>query len=155
MPAMNELERIADQLQRSYEGTSWHGPSVKEALEGVTPEVAARRIIANAHSIWELVHHIGAWADIVRRRIGGETVDVTNDLNFPPVPDESASAWQQSLGQLERSQRELREFALTISEPRLSEPVMEGGTSVYMQLHGVAQHNVYHAGQIVILKKMS
>src|SRR6516162_367763 len=68
-PKMTELERIADQLQRAYAGKAWYGPSVLEALEGVTPEIAARHSIVNAHSIWELAHHIGAWADIPRRRI--------------------------------------------------------------------------------------
>jgi len=150
---MTELERIADQIRRSYEGNAWHGPSVKEALENVGAEVAARRSTSGAHTIWELVHHIGAWADIVRRRIGGEILNVTGEVNFRPVQDASDAAWQASLLRLEKSQHDLLEFIRTIPESRLDEPVMAGGTTVYVQLHGVAQHNVYHAGQIVILKK--
>ena len=93
---MTELERIADQLKRAYEGEAWHGPSVLEALKDVTPETAGKRSIPNAHSIWELVHHIGAWADIPRRRILGESFKITDELNFPPVTDTTESAWKNS-----------------------------------------------------------
>src|SRR6186713_1520336 len=139
---MNELERIADQLQRSYEGNSWHGPSVKEALEGVTPEVAARRAVANAHSIWELVHHIGAWADIPRRRILGESFKITDELNFPPVTDTTESAWKKSLAGLAESQRKLLELIPNLDPARLDQPVMKDGPTLYALLHGVVQHHI-------------
>src|SRR5437879_1774677 len=58
---MTEVERILDQLKRAYEGNAWHGPSVREALEGITAEQATKRPLANAHSIWELAHHIAVW----------------------------------------------------------------------------------------------
>jgi len=74
---MNETERIADQLKRAFHGEAWSGPSVREVLQGVTADIAAKRPIADAHSIWELVHHITAWVDIVRRRVAGEAVTVT------------------------------------------------------------------------------
>ena len=62
---MKETGRINDQLQRAFQGKAWHGPSLKEALAGITADQAAARPVGNAHSIWELTHHIGAWADIV------------------------------------------------------------------------------------------
>jgi uncharacterized damage-inducible protein DinB len=151
---MTELERIADQVQRAYAGNAWHGPSVLEALEGVTPEIAARHSIANAHSIWELAHHIGAWADIPRRRIEGERVEVTQELNFPPVIENSAAAWHKSLDGLAESQRRFVDVIRNLDERRLDEPVMQNGATIYTLLHGVAQHHVYHAGQIVLLKRM-
>ena len=150
---MREQERIVDQIKRAYEGNAWHGPAVKEVLEGVSADIAARRPIESAHTIWELVLHIAAWADIVRRRVGGETLEVTPELNFPPVSDTSEAAWKDALTRLEHSQQALLDLVPTISDSRLDEPVMQGGTTVYIQLHGVAQHHIYHAGQIVILKK--
>jgi len=53
---MTEIERILDQLKRAYEGNAWHGPSVREALNGVTPEQAAAHPLSGAHSIWEFAH---------------------------------------------------------------------------------------------------
>ena len=150
---MTELERIADQLQRAYAGPAWHGPSVLEALQGVTPEIASRRRIPGAHSIWELVHHIGAWADIPRRRLAGETFQITDALNFPPVTATDAAAWEQSLNNLSASHNKLVQAVSTLFESRLDQPVMKDGPTVYHLLHGVAQHHIYHAGQIVLLKK--
>ncbi len=149
---MTDLERIADQLKRAFEGPAWHGPCVKEALEGITPEIAARRV-GSAHTIWELVHHIGAWADIPRRRILGETFPITDDINFPPMPEPTAEAWQESLDKLGESQKKLLELIAELPVSRLDVPVMENGPTLYVLLHGVVQHHIYHAGQIVLLKK--
>ena len=150
---MTELERIADQVQRAYAGKAWHGPSVLEALHGVTPEIAARHSIANAHSIWELAHHIGAWADIPRRRIEGERFEVTQEMNFPPVIENTAAGWRESLDRLAESQRRLIDVIRSLDERRLDEPVMQDGPTIYTLLQGVAQHHAYHAGQIVLIRK--
>jgi uncharacterized damage-inducible protein DinB len=150
---VTELERISDQLQRAYAGSAWHGPSVLEALEGVTAGVAARRPIPAAHSIWELTHHIGAWADIPRRRIAGEAFEITKELNFPPVFETTADAWQTSLNRLAESQRKLLDTVKMLDDSRLDQPVMKDGPTIYVLLHGVAQHHIYHAGQIMLLKK--
>ena len=152
---MTELERIADQVQRAFAGKAWHGPSVLEALEGVTPEIAARHSIANAHSIWELANHIGAWADIPRRRIRGEHFEVTQELNFPPVIESTAAAWRESLDRLAVSQRRLIDVIRSLDERRLDQPVTQDGPTIYTLLHGVAQHHAYHAGQIILLKRIA
>jgi uncharacterized damage-inducible protein DinB len=150
---MKEVARIADQLQRAYAGEAWHGPSVLEALQGVTPEIAARRPIFGAHNIWELTHHIGAWADIPRRRLSGETFEVTLEVNFPPVGEISEAAWRESLARLTESQKRLVDVVLALDDNRLYEPISKDAPTIYTVLHGVVQHHVYHAGQIVLLKK--
>ena len=150
---MTELERISDQLQRAYTGDAWHGPSVLEALEGVSAEIAARRPIPSAHTIWELTHHIGAWADIPRRRIAGEAFEITQEINFPPVIETTAAAWQQSLDRLSESQRKLLDTIKMLDDSRLDQPVSKNGPTLYVLLHGVVQHHIYHAGQIMLLKK--
>lgn len=150
---MTEIDRILDQLQRAYAGEAWHGPSVLESLEAVTAEMAARRPIPSAHTIWELTHHIGAWADIPRRRIASEVFEVTMEMNFPPALETTASAWQASLSRLAESQQKLLEAVKLFDESRLDLPVTKNGPTVYTLLHGVAQHHIYHAGQIMLLKK--
>jgi uncharacterized damage-inducible protein DinB len=149
---MSELERISDQLQRAYAGPAWHGPSVTEVLEGVTAEIASRRRLEDAHTIWELVNHIAAWMDVPRRRILGETVEVTMDINFPPVTDTSEAAWRKSLDKLADNQKKLVDLVLNLDEKRLDDPAHNGPT-IYAVLHGVVQHHTYHAGQIALLKK--
>src|SRR5689334_12492191 len=106
---MSETHRINSQLKRAYQGEAWHGPSLRELLDGVTAAQAAARPIANAHSIWELVNHIIAWEQIVRQRLEGETLnEIPNEMNFPPVSDNGEDAWQATLRALEASNQALR-----------------------------------------------
>ncbi|HSC78502.1 MAG TPA: DinB family protein [Candidatus Acidoferrales bacterium] len=150
---MTEVERIADQLRRAYEGEAWHGPPLKEILTGVTAEQAAHRVVPNGHTIWELVHHIGAWESIVRRRLGGEAVKATPEMDWPPVGDTSEAAWKNALDALERGNLQLRQAIADLSDDQLRQKVVGEKYSVYGMLHGVIQHDLYHAGQIAILKK--
>ena len=84
---LSETSRIADQLRRAFEGRAWHGPSLFELLRNVGPSTAAAKPLPNAHSIWELVLHIAAWDEAVRRRLGGAKLKVTALQNFPRVPE--------------------------------------------------------------------
>ncbi|HXE76120.1 MAG TPA: DinB family protein [Candidatus Xenobia bacterium] len=150
---MSEVRRIADQLRRAYEGEAWHGPSLKQILAGITSEQAARRVVPNAHTIWELVHHIGAWESIVRRRLSCEVVNATPEMDWPPVRDTGDAAWKEALANLERGHMQLREAVAALSDEQLREKVVGENYSVYGMVHGVIQHDLYHAGQIAILKK--
>jgi len=151
---MTETQRIEDQLKRAFHGEAWSGPSVKEVLDGVTAEMAAQRTLPEAHSIWELALHITAWLDIVRRRTAGETVAVTPEMNFPPVNDRTEGAWQETLKQLDDAQAALRRSILAIPESRLDHVIPPTGDSLYVLLHGAVQHSLYHAGQIILMKRL-
>jgi uncharacterized damage-inducible protein DinB len=152
---MTEIERILDQLRRAYEGEAWHGPSVREVLAGVTAEQARVRPLANAHSIWELVHHIAVWESVGRRRLEGDRaqINISSPEDWPPPDDASAAAWEQAKASLDRGHQALRDAIARVPESRLDEPIFEGMSTVYVTLHGVIQHDLYHAGQIAMLKK--
>jgi len=150
---MNEIGRIEDQLKRAFEGPAWSGPSLLEALAGVTAERAAKRPIATAHSIWELVLHVAVWEDVVRRRALGESFDPTDEQDWPRVSDTSPAAWSEALEALRRGHRALRDVVARFDEARLEQPLVPGGNSAYVQFHGAAQHDLYHAGQIAVLRK--
>jgi uncharacterized damage-inducible protein DinB len=152
---MTEIERILDQLKRAYEGSAWHGPSVREALAGVTAQQARARPLQNAHSIWELVHHIAVWENVGRRRLEGDRaeVDISSPADWPPTDDASEPAWEQATAALDRGHEALRKAIAGLEESRLNEPILEGMSTVYVTVHGVIQHDLYHAGQIAMLKK--
>jgi uncharacterized damage-inducible protein DinB len=152
---MTEIERILDQLKRAFEGNAWHGPSVREALAGVTAEQAHARPLANAHSIWELVHHIAVWENVGRRRLEGDRapIDISSPEDWPPPDEKSEAAWEQAKAALDRGHEALREAIAQVPESRLDELIFEGMSTVYVTLHGVIQHDLYHAGQIAMLKK--
>lgn len=152
---MTETHRINSQLKRAHEGEAWHGPSLRELLADVSPAQAARKCAPDAHSIWELVGHIIAWEEIVRRRLAGEVVtEVPDEINFPLISDASETAWQATLQRLAAGNQALRDGIKACTDSRLEEIVPEMGYTNYFMLHGVIQHTLYHAGQIALLKKL-
>jgi uncharacterized damage-inducible protein DinB len=155
---MSEAARIADQLRRAFSGEAWHGDSLLEILNGVAAAQAAARPMRHAHSIWELVLHITAWDNAVRRRLAGEAVELSDEQNFPSVMDSSEGAWRRAVENAKRVHDELVEAVVALPDARLSEKVPgklnePDWYDCYYMLHGVAQHELYHAGQIALLKK--
>jgi uncharacterized damage-inducible protein DinB len=152
---MTEMERIADQLRRSHEGEAWHGPSLRELLQGVTAEQAARKM-DELHSIWELVLHIAAWELAGARMLRGEVAgDLTSDQDWPSVGEPAELRWREAIDKLDAAHDELSEAIRQCAPERLSETAPGKSYSVYVLLHGIVQHNLYHGGQIAILRKLA
>jgi uncharacterized damage-inducible protein DinB len=150
---MSEITRIVDQLKRAFEGEAWHGPSVLEIIEGITSGQAAARPFNGTHSIWELVLHIAAWEHAIVRRLDGDRAQLPTEEDWPPVTATDDEAWAQTKLKLNQGHHELRSAVAGLDDSRLDQPIIEGMSSVYMQLHGIIQHDLYHAGQIALLKK--
>lgn len=150
---MSEIERIADQLKRAFEGEAWHGPSVLEIIEGLTARQAVARPFVGTHSIWELVLHISAWEHAIVRRLNGDRAQLPTEEDWPPVTATNDEAWEETKLKLNQRHHELRSAITGLDESRLDQPIIEGMSSVYEQLHGIIQHDLYHAGQIALLKK--
>jgi uncharacterized damage-inducible protein DinB len=150
----SEAALIADQLRRSFEGEAWHGPALLELLKDLDAATAEAKPLRDVHSIWELLLHIAAWDGAVLRRMAGETVQLTGKDNFPVVPQPaSEEAWRKAVAQAKQTHDSLVETVAGLSESRLREQVPGKDYDFYFLLHGVAQHELYHAGQIAILKK--
>lgn len=149
-----ELRRLEEQLERALEGEAWHGPSVLEALEGVSAEQATAHPIDGAHSIWELVLHLCGTYGLVLRRLNGDGRQLSESEDWPPVPEPSAENWSDSINLLRKLNGDLRQAVRSFPVGRLDEPlVLESPYTAYTQFIGVTQHNLYHAGQIALLKK--
>ena len=154
---MSEVDRIKDQFRRAFEGEAWHGPSVLALLNGVTAQQAAAHPIPGAHSIWELTMHIEAWERACLRRLNSDPARLTDEEDWRPINDKSDAAWESTKQQLLETHRELLEAIAKLEESRLNEPIIRSAdtpySSVYVTLHGGVQHDLYHAGQIAMLKK--
>ena len=152
-----EVERIRDQFRRSFDGEAWHGPSVLQLLNGITAQQAAAHPIPGAHSIWELTLHIAAWERACKRRLEGDPAQLTDAEDWRPIDDTSEAAWESTKQELIDNHRELLNAIATVDESRLNEAIIKDPSipfsSVYVTLHGGVQHNLYHAGQIAMLKK--
>lgn len=156
---MSERARIVDLLRRVHNGDAWHGPSVMDALEGITAAQARARPIPAAHSIWETALHVIAWRDEVRERLRGKTPTLPEAGDWPAVPDDDAK-WKEVATLMDVSHRLLVVAVESLSEATLGRKVgpsreagLGTGVSYAVMLHGIVQHDAYHAGQISLLRK--
>jgi len=150
---MTEVDRIQDQLRRAFKGGAWHGPSVMEALKGVDARRAAARPITRAHSIWEIVLHVAAWENVVRRRLRGEWFKPSPAQNWPVPRRVDPASWRAAIARLVRGHEALRRAVARLDDAKLMTPFKGRKYGPYFILHGVIQHDLYHAGQIAVLKK--
>lgn len=152
---MNEVEVIHDQLHRAFRGGSWHGPSLKAALRGITDQQACATPPGGVHRIWELALHLTAWNSAVLRRLRGEPVRMRKIDDWPPVQDTSPAAWKQTLRALDDSHEALLAEVATMKPRDLDRPA--GGSApgtARENLLGTVQHYSYHGGQISLLKRI-
>lgn len=151
---MSEIECISQLLENSYNGTPWHGPSLKANLDGITAAQAAQKPIANGHSIWEIVQHVTAWINEVINTLDGELyTTLPPEQDWPAISGSDEAAWQAALGILDSSQEALMAAVGEMQDDKLWELLEGQEFNYYWLLMGALQHCVYHAGQIGILKK--
>ena len=158
---MAESTRLIDQLQRAHDGDPWHGSPLMAILNGVTHEQAARRVPNGGHSIWQLVLHITGWRNEVARRASGEPAAEPAAGDWPEVGDPTAARWAEALAALGTSHERLVAVTGGLSDERLLQPTNDPrnrplgtGVTYYELLHGIVQHDAYHAGQIAMVKKI-
>ncbi|MEO8658091.1 MAG: DinB family protein [Bryobacteraceae bacterium] len=145
-----DKKELIETIRLSVEGEAWHGPSVKEVLEGVTAEAAAWKPPAGLHSIAELTLHITAWMEEIVERLEGRHHKEPPRGNFP----QATADWDVIRGLPGEALARLLDTLEAFPERRLSEQAQPGFSFAGL-LSGAAQHNVYHAGQIALLKKLA
>lgn len=153
-------QHLIAELQTQFDGDAWHGHSLHDILEGVTADDASRRV-GSAHTIWEIVRHIAGWTREVARRLEGGEAGEPPEGDWPAVSDVSETAWRAAKGSLRRAQNALLTILEDLPDARLHRPVRdfrsspEGiGATVAETISGLLQHDVYHAGQIALLKRL-
>lgn len=150
---MGEKRRILDLLDRAYRAKAWHGPALLETLDGVSAPLASRRRAKGGHTIWELVEHVATWNEVVAKRLRGESPRVTPEYNFPPMPKPSPAAWKRTLRRLARSQSKFRSAVAAFPEAKLGRRRPKVDHTWNVLIHGQIQHQLYHAGQIAMLRR--
>ena len=152
---------VLDQLRRTHDGDPWYGSSRVRLLDGVSAVDAARRPVGAAHSIWELVLHMTAWTDEVRRRLAGGEPGTPEAGDWPAVGEVSDVAWARTKERLAAAHAALLADAERLSPHDLERPVGDGrdpalGTGVTRagMLVGLAQHDAYHTGQLALIRRL-
>lgn len=151
---MTTVSQLAELLDRAFHGGPWHGPAVAEVLDGVDAATAAARPIADGHSIWEIVLHLTVWNEVPLHRIDGERIgEVAEDVDWASIDDPSEERWQAALAALEAAHKNLHARVSELDDEDLDRPVTGSEPTVRGLVLGVLQHDAYHAGQIVLLRK--
>jgi uncharacterized damage-inducible protein DinB len=154
------MDHVIAELRRMYAGPAWHGPCLQDALRDVTARQAAARPLPAAHSIFELTHHIGAWIGEVESRLRGNASSDPADGDWPAAITVTDERWRDTVARVETRHNSLIAFLRTLDAARLDAIVDANAPSPeqqrvtgYILLHGLVQHNAYHIGQIMLLRK--
>lgn len=149
---MNEIEFLVDQLRTTFNGDSWHGPNLVKTLDGIDLYDAGTRYLADRHTIWELTNHITYWLDEVYKSVKDVTA-LNHEGNDWPEMGTTEAEWTQSLSRVEEVVNMLIDELVSWTNEGLARPVPGSNFTFKQMLHGLIHHNLYHSGQINILKK--
>lgn len=153
-PVIAMLLEITDQ---AFDRKSWHGTTLRGSLRGLTSQEALWRPGPDRHNIWELTLHAAYWKYAVRRRLAGEAVGSfeRKPSNWPDIPDPAdGSAWKRDVAFLESEHRKLRETVRGLSPTALEKRSPRGVWTYAEEIHGIAAHDLYHTGQIQLIKRL-
>jgi hypothetical protein len=154
-----EVALLLEALDRAFDRVSWHGPNLRGSVRGLTPAEAVWRPRSDRHNIAEHVLHASYWKYTVRRRLLGEKRGSfgLKGSNWFPVPGPlSGSDWAGLVRNLSTDHWALREAVAGLT-PDLLDGAPAGGSGKFTRraiILGVAAHDVYHAGQIQLLKRL-
>lgn len=157
---MDEIQALRDEIRRSLFGQAWHGPAVLETLASFTAVEAAARLIPNAHSAWEIALHILGWIEEATSRVQGKTPGDPQRGDWPTAPTPENEPWKRVQEDIVHAHAKLDRVLAVFPAARLNEVVGsaeevpdEPDSTFGLLLHGLAQHNAYHCGQLVLLRR--
>jgi uncharacterized damage-inducible protein DinB len=155
---MVQIRQLLAFLDQAYDKPSWHGTNLRGSIRRVSAKQAAWRPGPGRHNIWELVVHAAYWKYAASRRFTGEARG-----SFPlkgsnwfsrPADDRSERAWQSDVALLDRMHASLRDAVARLTARDLPRVPPGKKVSNFALLSGVAAHDLYHAGQIQLLKRL-
>jgi hypothetical protein len=151
------VDSLLEQLDEAYDHQSWHGTNLRGSLRGVTVDQALWRPAPDRHNAWEIVTHAAYWKYAAWRRLTGEKRGAFPRQGsnwFPSPPSPTEAQWRKDVALLGEFHRKLRQAVAGLSDARLSRKASGGKETVGRLVRGVAAHDLYHAGQIQLLKRL-
>jgi hypothetical protein len=152
-----KTELLLTTLDQAFDHKAWHGTTLRGSVRGLSAEEAAWRPAPGRHNIWEIVLHAAYWTYIVRRRIIG-----VRDVSFPrkgsnwfPSPTSASEReWKSDVALLQEEHRKLREVVAAMPPSDLGKLSPKKKWTCEEEIFGIAAHDLYHAGQIQLLKRL-
>jgi hypothetical protein len=150
------LDMLLDLIDQGFDRKSWHGPNLRSSIRGVTYRQALWHPRPPRHNIWEQVLHAAYWKYTVRRRILGEKRGSfpIKGSNWITPPETTAAAWQRDVQLLVELHKSMRESIADLSPSLLLKRIPGAKVTYFFLISGIAAHDVYHAGQIQLLKRL-
>ena len=154
---MGAMDLIA-LLDSAYHRPSWHGTNLRGSVRGLSLDAVSWRPAPGAHNIWELVVHAAYWKYVVRRRLTGSKrgsfpLEGSNFFTRPSVAGASLRDWKSDLALLDQMHDDLRATVVQLRPAQLKRPLASGRPASWM-VQGAAAHDLYHAGQIQLIKRL-
>lgn len=141
---------LLDMLDAAYERNGWHGTTLRGALRRLDPALALRRPQPGRHNIWELAVHAAYWKYAVRRRLTGlkrGSFPLTGSNWFPSPDNLDAAGLRDLLELLDEEHERLRTAIAAL-------PAIPPSGTLREMLYGIAAHDLYHTGQIQLVKRL-
>lgn len=155
--AHDEIEHLLGLLDEAYNHAAWHGPNLRDSIRGVTAREAALSPGAGRHDIWEIVVHAAYWKYMVRRRLLEEkrgSFLLAGSNWFDRSKDRSETAWRTDVALLENEHQLLKEVVSLFPPENLDRRPHGSKSTARRMIAGISLHDVYHAGQIQLIKKL-
>ena len=152
-----EIPLLLQLLDEAFDRHAWHGTNLRGSIRGLNARQAVWRPLKSRHNIWELVVHCAYWKYTVRRRLLGEKrgsfpLEGSNWFRRPAEPTEQA--WRADIRLLEETHRSLRKSIAVLNPSDLKKRTSGSIWTNLQTISGVASHDLYHAGQIQLLKRL-
>jgi uncharacterized damage-inducible protein DinB len=149
-----ETKRISKLFSDLYNGDAWIEVTIQGTIKNISAEQALIHPIENLNSIWEIVNHLVSWREVVLSRMEGEIILEPNNNFFEPIIDNSERAWQETLERYDKSQKSWLVYLEKLNSTDLEKIYSGKKYTFYELIHGILQHDAYHLGQIIMLKKL-
>lgn len=150
---MDEFRVLQDLLNRVYDGYAWHGPSIMEVLKDFPEQKIGAGLGKSANAI-ALLGHMIAWRTFVIKRLQGDEIfEITEQANFPVIQNPGLEDWKNLVAELKSTQLLLLELIGKLQPGKLQEQVAGRNYTFEVLLHGIIHHDVYHLGQLALIKK--
>ena len=151
---MKETKRITKLFEDLYNGRPWIDVTIMDILKNISAEQAAKKIIPERNSIWQIINHMIAWRENVLLRVQGNGMVTPNNNYFTQLEIISETEWQKALERLANSQEQWIHFLENSDESQFDKIYAPNKMTYYEHIHGILQHDAYHLGQIVLLSKL-
>jgi uncharacterized damage-inducible protein DinB len=151
------IELLLEILDQAFNRKGWHGTTLRGALRGMSYADALWRPASGRHNVWELTLHAAYWKYAVRRRLTGDSASSFDrkPSNWPTPPElPNAASWKRDVVLLEVEHRKLRDAVRTLDPRELGRLSPRGVWTLAEEIHGVAAHDLYHTGQIQLIKRL-